>query len=221
MSKCKSDDNVADDGYRPNVGIILCNCEKQVLWARRSGHDGWQFPQGGVRPDETPEEALFRELYEEVGLQRDHVRIVARTHGWLKYDLPERYRRRRRAQRPDLFRGQKQIWYLLQMLCDDSTVCLDTSASPEFDEWRWIDYWSALENIVDFKRQVYELALVELERYLLMPTPSIIARRRCTKDPGSWRRDRASVRRAGTKPIASYGLSEAQVQAFEIEPGPG
>ena len=58
------------EGYRPNVGIVLCNENQQVLWARRIKHDGWQFPQGGVKDDETPDDAMFRELREEIGLKR-------------------------------------------------------------------------------------------------------------------------------------------------------
>lgn len=157
-------DKSADDGYRRNVGIILLNHYNQVFWARRAGHDGWQFPQGGVQRDETPEDALYRELYEEVGLTASQVRIVARTSDWLHYDLPSRYRRR--PAKGKQFRGQKQIWFLLRLLGDESAVCLDNCDRPEFDKWMWIDYWSAVENIVDFKRKVYELALSELETYL-------------------------------------------------------
>jgi putative (di)nucleoside polyphosphate hydrolase len=163
-----------DDGYRPNVGIILFNRYNQVLWARRRAHDGWQFPQGGVQSNETPEEALFRELYEEIGLTRDHVRVIARTQDWLKYDLPSKLRRRQRSKNEN-FMGQKQIWFLLRLLCEDSMVCLDTSTKPEFDEWQWIDYWRAVDQIVDFKRHVYVMALTELERFL--PNLSFSSRR--------------------------------------------
>ncbi len=162
------------DGYRPNVGIILFNRYNQVLWARRRTHDGWQFPQGGVRSDETPEEALFRELYEEIGLTRDHVRVIARTQDWLKYDLPYKFRRRQRSKN-EHFLGQRQIWFLLRLLCEDTKVCLNTSSKPEFDEWQWIDYWRAVDQIVDFKRQVYEMALTELEHFL--PNLSFSSRR--------------------------------------------
>lgn len=152
-----------DDGFRPNVGIILCNYRNQVLWARRAKHDGWQFPQGGVEAFETAEQAVYRELYEEVGLRVQHVRIVGRTQDWLRYQLPRRYLRNPRLSG---FRGQKQLWFLLQLLSDDSRLCLNQSSSPEFDEWRWIDYWAALDDIVNFKRQVYRRALTELEPLL-------------------------------------------------------
>ena len=61
------------DGYRPNVGIVLMRADGQVFWARRVRRDGWQFPQGGMRSDETPAEAMYRELQEETGLLPEHV----------------------------------------------------------------------------------------------------------------------------------------------------
>ena len=152
------------NGYRPNVGIILCNREGRVLWARRYGRDGWQFPQGGIAPDETPEQAMYRELFEEVGLERQHVRLIGCTRDWLRYDLPEQLRRQSRGRRD--FKGQKQVWYLLRLLGCDEDVRLDCGARPEFDCWRWIDYWEPLDRIIAFKRAVYEQALTELEPLL-------------------------------------------------------
>jgi len=150
------------NGYRPNVGIIVSNANKEVLWARRSAHDGWQFPQGGVKTNESPEQALFRELYEEIGLRPDHVEIVGRTRGWLHYDLPGRYQRSNSRG----FRGQKQIWFLLRLICSDSKVNLRRCSRPEFDAWRWTHYWRPMKEIVSFKRDVYRSALTELEPLL-------------------------------------------------------
>lgn len=150
---------IDEQGYRPNVGIILCNRDDQVFWARRCGQSGWQFPQGGIKPYETPEQALFRELYEEVGLAPEHVQIIGRTQDWLRYDIPASFRR---SPRSSLFRGQKQIWFLLRLLGSEQQVKLDTCDRPEFDCWRWVDYWSPLTQIVEFKRGVYERALQEL-----------------------------------------------------------
>ena len=155
-----------NDGYRPNVGIILFNHKNKVFWARRSGHDGWQFPQGGIRSHETLEQALYRELEEEVGLGPDHVIVIARTQRWLHYDLPDNYLRRLQNRRNRNFRGQKQIWYLLKLTGDDSKVCLDNSHKPEFDDWMWKDWASAVEEIIDFKRQVYRTAFHELKAHL-------------------------------------------------------
>lgn len=147
------------DGFRPNVGIILSNCQGRLLWARRIGQSAWQFPQGGMRTDETPAEAMYRELSEEVGLCPDHVDVMGATRGWLRYRLPHKYLRR--SSRP-LCIGQKQVWFMLRLLCDDAEVCLDTSAKPEFDNWRWVDYWQPLDEVVPFKRNVYRKALHEL-----------------------------------------------------------
>jgi len=147
------------DGFRPNVGIILSNREGRLLWARRVGQDAWQFPQGGMRSDETPAEAMYRELSEEVGLRPRHVEVMGATRGWLRYRLPRRYIRR--TSQP-LCIGQKQVWFMLRLLCEDARVCLDSSETPEFDNWRWVDYWDPLREVVAFKRRVYRKALQEL-----------------------------------------------------------
>lgn len=147
------------DGFRPNVGIILSNTKGQLLWARRIGQDAWQFPQGGMRSDETPAEAMYRELAEEVGLRSEHVDLLGATRGWLRYRLPRQFIRRK--SRP-LCVGQKQVWFLLRMLCADRAVCLNRSDNPEFDTWRWVNYWEPLNEVVAFKRNVYKKALSEL-----------------------------------------------------------
>ncbi|MEG0003784.1 MAG: RNA pyrophosphohydrolase [Comamonas sp.] len=151
------------DGFRPNVGIILLNHKNQVFWGKRIRTHSWQFPQGGIDRGESPEQAMFRELHEEVGLKPDHVRVVARTRDWLRYEVPDRYIRRDARGH---YRGQKQIWYLLQLLGHDWDLNLRATDHPEFDAWRWNDYWVPLEVVVEFKRGVYEMALTELARYL-------------------------------------------------------
>lgn len=154
------------DGFRPNVGIVLANNHGQVLWARRvGGQDAWQFPQGGILENEAPEDALFRELYEEIGLTRGDVDILARTRGWLRYQLPSRLRRHNSSPR---FKGQKQKWFLLQMLSEDSDLNMERSEKPEFDDWRWVSYWYPVGNVVAFKREVYRRALKELAPSLLV-----------------------------------------------------
>ena len=151
------------EGFRPNVGIILLNHKSQVFWGKRIRTHSWQFPQGGIDRGETPEQAMFRELHEEVGLQPEHVSILARTRDWLRYEVPDRFIRRESRGH---YRGQKQIWYLLQLVGNDSDLNLRATSHPEFDAWRWNDYWVPLDVVVEFKRGVYEMALTELSKYL-------------------------------------------------------
>ena len=155
---------IDSDGFRPNVGIILANRQGQVLWAKRIGQDAWQFPQGGINGEETPEDAMYRELYEEVGLEPKDVRILACTRGWLRYRLPRRLVRR--DSRP-LCIGQKQKWFLLELVSGDERVRVDLSNSPEFDSWRWVSYWFPVGQVVAFKRDVYRRAMKELAPRLL------------------------------------------------------
>lgn len=158
-----------NDGYRPNVGIIICNTAGQVLWARRVNRDGWQFPQGGVAKNESLLDALYRELEEETGLKKQHVRLLAHTKHWLHYKLPAKLLRNQNKKKQGRvpFKGQKQAWFLLELLSDDSNVRLQNDNHPaEFDHWEWVETEFALENIVDFKRDVYQQALSELAQYL-------------------------------------------------------
>lgn len=148
------------DGYRPNVAIVLMNRDQRVFWAQRTNNDGWQFPQGGMRSDETPEEAMYRELREETGLSPQHVELLGATPGWLRYRLPHRYQRH--YSKP-LCIGQKQVWFLLRFLGDDSAFSLDLTDEPEFSRFKWVDFWYPVDNVITFKRHVYHRALSLLE----------------------------------------------------------
>ena len=159
---------IDQDGYRSNVGIVLANAEGKVFWAQRIGRAGWQFPQGGIEREESPEAALFRELEEEVGLGRDAVELIGATRDWLRYRLPERYQRH--GAEPRCI-GQKQRWFLLRLRGDDSLVRLDASPSPEFVSWRWAQYWEPLDEVIFFKRRVYRDALTELAPFLFPDGP--------------------------------------------------
>lgn len=147
------------DGYRPNVGIVLMHGDGRVFWARRASRDGWQFPQGGMNTDETPLEAMYRELHEETGLAPHHVEVLEATPGWLRYRLPRRCVRN--GERPVCI-GQKQVWFLLRLTGSEQEVRLDLTDKPEFDSWRWVDFWYPLEHVVNFKRRVYDQALRHL-----------------------------------------------------------
>jgi len=159
-------DNLDRHGFRPNVGIVIHNDQGQVFWGRRvGGFDAWQFPQGGIERGESIEEALYRELKEEVGLTDRDVEVRRCTRGWLRYRTPVGFRRRDSA--PE-FMGQKQKWFLLRLLADDGAVCTDRSEKPEFDDWRWVSYWYPVGQVVAFKRGVYRRALRELASALVV-----------------------------------------------------
>jgi len=164
---------IDSEGFRPNVGIILTNQDGRLLWARRIHQEAWQFPQGGIRESETPRQAMYRELCEEIGLEPGHVEVLGSTRGWLRYRLPKRYIRQ--SQEPVCI-GQKQIWFMLRLIGEECHVRLDLSDKPEFDSWRWVDYWYPLSEVVSFKRRVYQKALNELAP-LIKFEPRLPARR--------------------------------------------
>lgn len=151
------------DGYRPNVGIVICNRKGQVLWAKRYGQNSWQFPQGGINDNETPEQAMYRELFEEVGLTRKDVRILYISKHWLRYKLPKRLLRH--DSKPMCI-GQKQRWFLLQLTANEENINVKANKSPEFDGWRWVSFWYPVRQVVAFKRDVYRKALKEFAMVL-------------------------------------------------------
>jgi putative (di)nucleoside polyphosphate hydrolase len=147
------------EGFRANVGIILMRENGEVFLGQRTGGKGWQFPQGGVRQGEPVEQALFRELQEEIGLESHHVRVAGGTSDWIRYRLPKRYVRRGRG--PTCI-GQKQRWFLLRLLAPDVEFKFTHTDEPEFDGWRWANYWEPVREVIYFKRPVYVKALTEL-----------------------------------------------------------
>ena len=154
---------IDSDGYRPNVGIILSNNDGKVFWARRCGQNAWQFPQGGIAESESPEEAMFRELREETGLNPEHVEVVGCTKDWLHYKLPKHMIRQNSQ---PVCIGQKQIWFMLRLVTEESNVNLTANAKPEFDRWTWVYYWQPLKEVVFFKKDVYQSAMTELEELI-------------------------------------------------------
>ena len=124
-------DLIDAEGFRANVGILLMHHE-QVFLGRRRGGRGWQFPQGGVRIGEALEQALYRELAEEIGVDKAGVTLVGQTERWLRYRLPARYVRRN--QQPVCI-GQKQRWFLLRLQKDDVIFDFRRTSAPEFDQW--------------------------------------------------------------------------------------
>jgi putative (di)nucleoside polyphosphate hydrolase len=155
---------IDQQGFRLNVGIILTNHEGRLFWGKRTGQDhAWQFPQGGIQDYETAQEAMYRELGEEVGLMPKDVQIISITRKWLYYRLPKHLRR---ASHPICI-GQKQKWFLLRLVSEEQRIQLDITDSPEFDRWCWVDYWHPLDQVISFKRHVYRKALQEFEALVL------------------------------------------------------
>ncbi|MDX1517079.1 MAG: RNA pyrophosphohydrolase [Woeseiaceae bacterium] len=154
-----SNDWIDDEGFRANVGIILSNEDGRLLLGGRVGRRGWQFPQGGMRRDETPEAAMYRELHEEIGLDDDDVEILGVTRDWLRYRLPDKFIRRNSS---PLCIGQKQRWFMLKLATSPDRVRFDRGDAPEFDRVRWVDFWRPVNEVIYFKRRVYAQALHEL-----------------------------------------------------------
>ena len=155
-------DWIDEDGYRANVGIVLMRDDGRVFLGGRTGGRGWQFPQGGIRPDEPFETAMYRELEEEIGLAAGDVDYAGETRGWMRYKLPRQYVRRNGQQRCI---GQKQRWALLRFRGDEDRLRFDaTDEPPEFDRFRWAEFWDPVREVIFFKRAVYRRALHELGR---------------------------------------------------------
>ena len=147
------------EGFRANVGIILANTDNKLLLGGRVGAKGWQFPQGGMLEGETPEDAMYRELHEEIGLEPDDVDVLGVTRDWLRYRLPDRFVRKHSK---PLCIGQKQRWFILRLVSDEDRVRFDRADKPEFDRFRWVPFWRPVNEVIYFKRRVYARALYEL-----------------------------------------------------------
>jgi len=154
-----SNDSIDTEGFRANVGIILANGSGKLLLGGRIGRKGWQFPQGGILMGEEPVDAMYRELREEIGLDRDDVELLGVTQDWIRYRLPGKYVRRNSK---PLCIGQKQRWFMLRLVCSDDNLRFDLGEEPEFDRTRWVDFWRPVNEVIYFKRRVYAQALFEL-----------------------------------------------------------
>jgi putative (di)nucleoside polyphosphate hydrolase len=160
-----SNDWIDAEGFRANVGIILTNADCKVMLGGRVGAKGWQFPQGGMLQGEEPEQAMYRELQEEVGLGPADVEVLGVTRDWLRYRLPDKFIRKKSE---PLCIGQKQRWFMLRLTSSPANVRFDLCDEPEFDRVRWVDFWRPVNEVIYFKRRVYARALHELG-YVLYP----------------------------------------------------
>jgi putative (di)nucleoside polyphosphate hydrolase len=153
---------VDEQGYRPNVGMVICNRDKQVFWAKRAGMGAWQFPQGGIHPGEALHEAMYRELNEEVGLHPEDVSILGQTQDWVKYEFGSS----KVTSGGETYIGQKQIWFLLQLESPETHINITSSEHQEFDDWKWVDFWTPIDQIVEFKREIYRDILTQFSLIL-------------------------------------------------------
>ena len=149
------------NGFRSNIAMIVSNGCGKVLLAKRIGQNSWQFPQGGIDGDEAPKDALFRELKEEIGLDQKDVEILKQSSQWFKYKIPPNLQRKR--SKPVCI-GQKQKWFYLKLVSDESNIKLDLTSNPEFDEWQWVNYWYPISAVISFKKKVYQQALLEFAK---------------------------------------------------------
>ena len=142
--------------YRKGVGILLLNGEGRVFVGRRidTTAEAWQLPQGGIDPGETPQEAALRELEEETGARS--VEIIAESRDWLSYDLPPELAGKVWGGR---YRGQQQKWFAMRFLGGDGDINIETE-HPEFNAWRWAGPAELPQQIVAFKRPLYDATFV-------------------------------------------------------------
>ncbi len=150
--------------YRLNVGIMIINSQG-LIWMGKRRHTlsspfSYQMPQGGIDPGETPEQTLWRELYEEVGLSQNECKVLAVSKNWYTYLIPPEHKMRSK------YAGQKQKWFLLQLTCPDETVCLNKTDYPEFSSFKWMTPEEAKNAVIPFKREVYQKVLAEFAPYL-------------------------------------------------------
>ncbi|MEA3183292.1 MAG: putative (di)nucleoside polyphosphate hydrolase [Gammaproteobacteria bacterium] len=186
-------DVIDSDGFRANVGIVLMRGAGDAFLGRQVGGRGWQFPQGGVLAGERLEQAAYRELYEEIGLSPSDVELIGQTARWLRYRLPAKYVRRNRH---PMCIGQKQRWFLLRLKREEAQFDFGRTSEPEFDQYRWVNFWEPVREVIYFKRAVYVRALTELAPIAFPDGPP--------PHPSWWAETAASAlnpRRSATAPI--------------------
>ena len=158
-------DVIDKNGYRANVGIVLMNQHKELFFAKRRYQSGWQFPQGGIKLGETPENAMYRELLEEIGLTENDTELLSESSHWYEYKIPKKHLRKSKKGKPFVI-GQKQKWFLLKLMGSDETISLThNSKFQEFDTWKWVDPALPAKQVIGFKQQVYEQVLTEFQTF--------------------------------------------------------
>ena len=152
-------DLIFDDGYRANVGIVILNQKQQVFFAKRRYQSGWQFPQGGIQLGESPKQAMFRELLEETGLDKESVEVIYVSDYWYDYRIPKKSIRKTTNGATVI--GQRQKWFLLKLKDLSTNISLDSSPEQEFDSWKWIAPGLSIKQVIGFKQEVYKKVISE------------------------------------------------------------
>ena len=145
--------------YRPNAGIVIFNNAGKILWCKRKTGDGWQFPQGGIDEGESPEEAIIRETFEEIGLRQEKFRILKENDRWINYDVPKNKIPKYFSFKNRKFVGQTQKWFLAIFEGEDNDINLNLHNQIEFTQWTWSTYWHPVRAGVKFKRDAYRKVL--------------------------------------------------------------
>ncbi|MCY3627748.1 MAG: RNA pyrophosphohydrolase [Gammaproteobacteria bacterium] len=158
---------MATSKYRNGVAIVLLNESCQILVARRPEFEQqWQFPQGGIDGDEDAETAAFREMEEEIGVVPQLVNLVTATSQYYSYQYPKHVQQDIFFNRQQ-YEGQRLKFFLFQFLGKDTDIDVMKVPYPEFDRWRWVDFWEPITLVVEFKKIMYESALRELEHFIV------------------------------------------------------
>ena len=147
---------------RNGVGIILLNNRNQIFVGKRidNPNNFWQMPQGGVDEGENNLDAALRELYEETSIK--NVSLIKEIEGTISYNLPKNLLG---IIWKGKFKGQTQKWFIMKFNGQDSEINLKTK-NPEFFEWKWINVEKITDNVVDFKKEVYEKLKEEIKKIL-------------------------------------------------------
>ena len=149
--------------YRKCVGMMILNNTNEILVGKRIDHPSgfWQMPQGGIDEHENPEEAVWREMIEEIGT--NNVTLIKTSNQWLNYDIPNDTLKT--LPWGHKYKGQTQKWFAFKFTGKDEDINVGTT-NPEFSEWKWINYQDIVDKIVPFKRSVYSKILKEFEELI-------------------------------------------------------
>jgi putative (di)nucleoside polyphosphate hydrolase len=134
--------------FRAGVGAVIARRDRLVLALERADRPGaWQLPQGGLKRDEEPLVAVYREIAEETGVRAAVLKLVAALPDLLAYELPADLRS------PKTGRGQVQYWFLFGFTGDDGLI--DLSAANEFRAWKWTTFDAVIAGAPLFRQPVY------------------------------------------------------------------